>query len=68
MNAVAARQVAAPLARLPLSHVDGGVTSCPADDGSAEVVALSYSGRADVDLWISLTGCGGISNGHIVLG
>ena len=68
LDAAAARQVAAPLARLPLGHVDGGMTSCPADDGSAEVVALSYLGRADVDLWISLSGCGGVSNGHIVLG
>jgi hypothetical protein len=68
LNAAAAQQVAAPLARLPLSHVDGGVTSCPEDDGSAEVVALSYPNRADVDLWIDLSGCGGVSNGRIVLG
>jgi hypothetical protein len=68
LNAAAAQQVAAPLAQLPLSHVDGGVTSCPADDGSAEVVALSYPHLADVDLWINLSGCGGVSNGHIVLG
>jgi hypothetical protein len=68
LNAAAAQQVAAPLAGLPLSHVDGGVTSCPADDGSAEVVALSYPHQADVDLWISLSGCGGVSNGHIAAG
>jgi hypothetical protein len=68
LNGAAARQVAAPLARLPLGHVDGGITSCPAHDGSAEVVALSYPGQADVDLWISLSGCGGVSNGHIAAG
>jgi hypothetical protein len=44
------------------------LTRCPMDDGSAEVIALSYSGRADVDLWISLNGCGGVSNGHILAG
>lgn len=68
LNAAQAGQVAAPLERLPLSHVDGGVTSCPADNGSVEVVTLSYPHRPDVDLWINLSGCGGVSNGYIVLG
>jgi hypothetical protein len=68
LDAAAAAQAADPLERLPLSHVDGGVTSCPEDNGSVEVLALSYPHRADVDLWISLSGCGGVSNGYIVLG
>jgi hypothetical protein len=67
-HAAAARRAAGPLARLALSHVDGGAVSCPADDGSVEVVTLSYPGRGDVDLWISLTGCGGVSNGFISQG
>jgi hypothetical protein len=46
----------------------GGVVNCPADDGSAEVLALAYPGRPGVDLWISLNGCGGVSNGYIDAG
>jgi hypothetical protein len=65
LTAPAARQAARSMARLPLSHTDGGVVNCPADDGSAEVLALAYPGRPGVDLWISLNGCGGVSNGYI---
>jgi hypothetical protein len=68
LTAARAARVAAPLARLPLSHVDGAVVSCPADDRSVEVVALSYAGRPDVDLWIQLNGCGGVSNGYVLAG
>jgi hypothetical protein len=64
----AARRVAASMARVPLSHVLGGVMSCPMDDESAELIALSYPGQPDVDLWVWLNGCGGISNGYIVSG
>ena len=60
--------MAGTLARLPLGHVDGAVLHSPADVGSVEVVALSYPRRADVGLWINLSGCGGVSNGYIVLG
>lgn len=68
LSAPAARQAARPMARLPLSHTDGGVVNCPADDGSAEVLALAYPGRPDVDLWVKLNGCGGVSNGRITAG
>ena len=68
LTAARARRLASSMARLPLSHVDGGVTACPLDNGSAEVIALSYPGRPDVDLWLTLTGCGGIANGHIMAG
>jgi hypothetical protein len=68
LSTSAARQAAASMARLPLSHIDGGVMSCPADDGSAEVLALAYPGRPDVDLWVTLNGCGGVSNGYITAG
>lgn len=60
-----ARHLARVVARTPLSHVDGGASSCPADDGSARFTALEYPGRPDVDLMVSLGGCGGISNGFI---
>jgi hypothetical protein len=65
LTALAARRAARSMARIPLSHVDGGEVSCPMDDRSAEVLALAYPGRADVDLWIKLNGCGGVSNGYI---
>ena len=68
LNAAAAARVASSMARIPLSHPDGEVLNCPLDDGSAEVIALSYAGRPDVDLWISLSGCGGVSNGYILGG
>jgi hypothetical protein len=64
----AARQVARSMARLPLAHPDGGVTMCPMDDESAEVLVLAYPGRPDVDLWVKLNGCGGVFNGHIATG
>jgi hypothetical protein len=65
LTAAAARQAAATMTRLPLSHPDGGITSCPMDDGSAEVLALAYPGAPDVDLWITLNGCRTVSNGYI---
>jgi hypothetical protein len=68
LNAAAAARVASSIARIPLSHPDGEVRNCPLDDGTAEVIALSYAGRPDVDLWISLSGCGGVSNGYILGG
>lgn len=66
LTAAAARQAAAAMTRMPLSHPDGEVVSCPAADGSAEILALAYPGRTDVDLWITLGGCGGVSNGQIM--
>ena len=68
LNAAAAGRVATSMTRLPLSHPVGGVLSCPMDDSSAEVIALSYPGRPDVDLWINLNGCGGVSNRYILAG
>jgi hypothetical protein len=65
LTAAQARRLAAAMARLPLSHTVGGVVSCPMDDGSAELIALSYRSRPDVDLWRNLNGCGGVSNGYI---
>jgi hypothetical protein len=68
LTAPAARQAARSMAARPLSHTDGGSVACPADDGSAEVLALAYPGRPGIDLWIKLNGCGGVSNGHIATG
>ena len=63
-----ARALAEAIRRLPLSHTDGGITSCPGDDGGVAIVALSYAGSADVDLWVALEGCAFVSNGQIVTG
>jgi hypothetical protein len=68
LTAGQARHLARVVAGTPLSHVDGGASSCPADDGSARFTALAYPGRPDVDLMVSPGGCGGISNGFIVAG
>jgi hypothetical protein len=65
LDAAQARRLAAAMTALPLSHADGGVTNCPMDDETAEVVALSYPDRADVDLWVKLNGCTFVSNGYI---
>jgi hypothetical protein len=60
-----ARQLAHRVAQLPLTHIDGGVYTCPADDGRVDAVAFGYPGRPDVDLWINVTGCRSLSNGTI---
>jgi len=68
LSAAQARRAARSMARIPLSHVDGGVVNCPMDDGSFELLALAYPGRPDIDLWIKLNGCAGVSNGYITAG
>jgi hypothetical protein len=68
LNKAHSARLAASMARIPLSHPVGGMAFCPMDDGSFELVALSYPGRADVDLWDHLGGCGGVANGNIVAG
>ncbi len=68
LAAAAARRAARSMTATPLSHTDGGVVSCPFDDGSAEVLVLAYPGRPDIDLWVKLNGCGGVSNGYIGTG
>lgn len=68
LTAAHAQRVAASMARRQLSHPLGEVRSCPMDDGSAELIALSYPGGPDVDLWVLLNGCGGVSNGYIFAG
>jgi uncharacterized protein YneR len=35
-------------------------------DGSAAVLAIAYPNRGDLDVWVTLGGCGGMSNGFIV--
>jgi hypothetical protein len=59
-----ARALAREVAAVRLGHTVGGARSCPAMDGTANLVAFSYPGR-DVDLWWPLGGCAMVSNGHI---
>ncbi len=65
LSAAAARREARSMSAIPLSHVDGAVLMCPADDDSSAILVLAYPGHRDVDLWIHLEGCGGVSNGYI---
>lgn len=50
---------------IDLAHTDGGVTSCPMDDGSVTVIALIYADGRDASLWANETGCRSVSNGTI---
>jgi hypothetical protein len=65
LSGAEARRLAKRAQELPLSHTLGGEVTCPMDDGGIDVVALSYRGRPDVDLWVYATGCEYVSNGHI---
>jgi hypothetical protein len=66
LDANAAQRIARVARSLSLSHTIGGVRSCPRDDGSVAVIALSFAGRPDVGLWLNLTGCAFVRNGHIL--
>ncbi len=68
LAAVQAVRLAVSMSRTPISHPIGAIYNCPMDDGSAELIALSYRGVPDVDLWVWLTGCGGVTNGYIEAG
>lgn len=64
LGARAARLAA--LARaVPLSHSDTGPHSCPADFGTAVVLAFRYAGGRTVDLWYADSGCRTLGNGTI---
>jgi hypothetical protein len=42
-----------------------GVTSCPAEIGSASIIVFSYTDARDADLWFSDSGCRTLDNGLI---
>ncbi len=65
LDSAAARRVAAAAAQVSLAHPDGGVFNCPGYQGGETVIALSYPGRPDVDLWQTDDGCAYVANGHI---
>jgi hypothetical protein len=66
LDAAGAGQLAAAAGKTQLTHLDDVETSCPMDDGSIVVIALSYPSRADVDLWWRSAGCQWVSNGFIM--
>jgi hypothetical protein len=68
LNAAQASAVAAQIRALPLGSRGSYPHSCPMDDGSASILAFSYAGRADVDIWENTSGCSSTRNGHIVSG
>jgi hypothetical protein len=44
----------------------GGVTACPADDGSKLIAFFHYAGAPDVPVTANLRGCRSVTNGQIV--
>jgi hypothetical protein len=68
LGSARAADLASLIRRVDLSHEGGVVTSCPMDDDSVTVLAFSYPGRPDVDLWLHARGCSTVSNGVIVAG
>jgi hypothetical protein len=66
LKAPDARLLAAQARAVPLGHTDGDTTSCPADDGSFDLVVFHYASGPDVDLGDHATGCGFLANGRIV--
>ena len=51
---------------LRLGSEGDGPHNCPADDAKVSILAFSYPGRADIDIWEHTSGCASTDNGHIV--
>ncbi len=68
LSATGADQLARTVAAAPISRteVPGSGTFCPMDDGAVALLAFSYRGRPDVDVWVQLGGCTLASNGYIL--
>lgn len=66
VDAATAERLAGDVRTSPLSHPAGGaVTSCPADDGRATLLAFHYADGSDVDVFVHTSGCSTIANGVI---
>jgi hypothetical protein len=68
LGVAAAGRLAAAVSALRLSHVDGGLTSCPAGLGTDAIMAFSYRTGRDADIWVAATGCPFFANGYIRTG
>jgi len=73
LTATGAGELARVVAAISISRtiVPGGgafgpAALCPMDDGAVAVVAFSYPGRPDVDVWAQLSGCAVVGNGYIL--
>ena len=66
LDQTSARKLARAVGALALGHPLGEVFHCPFADGTASVLAFSYQGRPDVDLWMDRNGCAYVSNGRIM--
>jgi hypothetical protein len=66
LTATQASAAAARIRALPLGSRGLGPHSFPADDARTSILAFSYPGRADVDVWEHTSGCSSTDNGHIV--
>lgn len=47
---------------------DIGIHSCPEDVGAVDILAFSFRGRADVDLWWHASACQSLDNGYVGAG
>jgi hypothetical protein len=66
LGGAAARDLAGDVSSAPLAGPWSEGRMCGMFDGSAAVLAIAYPNRGDVDVWVTLGGCGGMSNGFIV--
>lgn len=67
LDASAAAAGARELRALPLSHVVGGVHSCPGATGMAAYIAFDYAGGRSIDVAGGTGGCSSVRNGHILV-
>jgi hypothetical protein len=65
LDAADAAKLAAAVGHVQTGQPGGAPMNCPMADGSASVLALTYPGRPDVDLWWATTGCQTVSNGQL---
>ncbi len=68
LTATQAAGAAGHIQALPLGTSQTGPHGCPMDDARTSILAFSYPGRSDVDIWEHTSGCASTDNGHIVSG
>lgn len=67
LGSAAAARLVRTASSIGLAHTDGDVVNCPADFGTATVIAFSYP-HANAALWLADSGCQYVSNGAISVG
>ena len=67
MTPASTAQLVAGVRAISFAHdASNPLHSCPMDDGAAAIIAFSFAGRPDVDLWVRTNGCSTTTNGWIV--